>query len=424
MVGGGLATALVRPIPLRAEPAISDMSPVFRLAHSPGLSGNHHHGGIDALIDLFGYHGLKFHRSSITTLTSGPDGVFGPDDVVMMKVNSQWEDRGMTNVDLVRGLSKILLEHPEGFTGEIVFVENAHFRDQDFEGGNAFNWQQHGPNDFPTNAENRTDTFETVINDLKVYGKITGYDWTGIRYVENSNPDDHETDGYFVPSDPTVEGSYARFTTEYGTRINFKYGIWTGSGYDQDRLKLINFPVLKDHSIYKATICCKNYMGVIADNADYHSYLQSRMGLMIGTTRVPDLNVVDAMRPVWTGGPRGYDSTSVEQNMILASADPAALDYHAAKHILYPMSGNSEHHPDNASVFRNYLENARAYLRDMGLPIIPELSDAYVLNRDYESATEAAARAHRDGVLTTQDVEVAVARYEAGMASTEVVPHP
>ena len=43
-------------------------------------------------------------------------------DVVLLKVNAQWKYRGCTNSDVVRGLVQRILEHPDGFAGEVVIA--------------------------------------------------------------------------------------------------------------------------------------------------------------------------------------------------------------------------------------------------------------------------------------------------------------
>ena len=50
------------------------------------------------------------------------------DDVVLIKVNAQWKYRGCTNSDVIRGLVQKILEHPDGFRGEVVIVENGQGR--------------------------------------------------------------------------------------------------------------------------------------------------------------------------------------------------------------------------------------------------------------------------------------------------------
>ena len=50
------------------------------------------------------------------------------DDVVLIKVNAQWKYRGCTNSDLIRGLIQRIREHPGGFRGEVVIIENGQGR--------------------------------------------------------------------------------------------------------------------------------------------------------------------------------------------------------------------------------------------------------------------------------------------------------
>jgi len=67
-----------------------------------------------------GNQGLPFYRSSQETLLSGPSGLIEPNDVVLIKVNAQWKYHGCTNSDLIRGLIQRILDHPDGFNGEVV----------------------------------------------------------------------------------------------------------------------------------------------------------------------------------------------------------------------------------------------------------------------------------------------------------------
>jgi hypothetical protein len=66
---------------------------------------------------------------------------------------------------------------------------------------------------------------------------------------------------------------------------------------------------------------------------------------MMVSVRPPVLNLVDA---IWTSHQSitGYpESATVRTNQLLASQDPVAADYWAAKYILYPIDQNSRHHP-------------------------------------------------------------------------------
>lgn len=358
--------------------ASTDAMDVFRVDGFTGLTGTGHHDGFDELVQLLGRHGVYFYKSDRASATSSPQGIIGPSDVVMIKVNSQWDRRGMTNVDLVQGVIASILSHPDGFQGEVVVVENVQpLRRPSFPkpDGNAFNWQR------TTNAEDRSRTFEQVATELSAQGKVSCFDWTTLRSILTWPEDDHETNAYHRPDrNIAVAACYPRFTTQYGTRINFRDGIWTGENYDQDHLKLINIPVLKDHSIYNVTACVKHYMGVVIDY--YHSSFVSNCGIMMTTTRVPDLNVLDCTYVGTSNGPGVGDSGATRQDILLAGTDPIAVDYYAAKNILYPLTNRSTHNPDPASGRRNsvqqYLENARLALGDAGFRTVTGLEDAAV----------------------------------------------
>jgi hypothetical protein len=51
----------------------------------------------------------------------------GPEDVVLIKVSAQWWNQGMTNVAAVRRVIEHVLALP-GFGGEVLVIENTHFR--------------------------------------------------------------------------------------------------------------------------------------------------------------------------------------------------------------------------------------------------------------------------------------------------------
>jgi hypothetical protein len=109
--------------------------------------------------------GLKFYRSEAQRVDSGPDGIIGADDVVLIKVNAQWECRGMTNTDVVRGVIRRILDHPDGFIGEVVIVEQA---------------QQ---TDYLTNVEERLTCVEVLMAELSpALGVHTGPGTAGVCY--------------------------------------------------------------------------------------------------------------------------------------------------------------------------------------------------------------------------------------------------
>ncbi len=146
--------------------------------------------------------------------------------------------------------------------------------------------------------------------------------------------------------------SYPCFTTSGGRRIELKEGIWNGEGFDVN-LKLINFPVLKHHDQggSEITAALKNFYGVVSmadGQVGYRHYvgLGETCGKMVASIRTPVLNILDA---IWVSHAslKGYPvHTTFRTNQILVSQDPVALDYWAAKHIMYPVDSNWRHHPD------------------------------------------------------------------------------
>jgi len=336
---------------------------------------------VRALIELMGEHGLKFYRSSRVSPVSGPDGLIARDDVVIIKVNSQWNERGGTNTDLVKALIRAILEHPDGFVGEIVIADNGQAQYGSYGRGGSLSWDRN-------NAEDITQSMEKVAQQFAAQGyKVSTYLWDEItlKRVREYSEGDLE-DGYVVYERPDpytgVIVSYPKFRTKYGTYVSFKLGVWdprTGA-YNSSRLKVINVPVLKTHAIYGVTACVKHYMGVVSDRLTNHnphnSVGRGGMGTVMAETRYPVLNIVDAIwiNPHPRGGPATPYSEAVRVNVIAASTDPVALDYWAAKYILMQAASRlgyrdlSSMDPDNtqAGSFGYWLRLSAEALRRAG----------------------------------------------------------
>ncbi|MDY6794524.1 MAG: DUF362 domain-containing protein, partial [Actinomycetota bacterium] len=314
-----------------------DSHDIFVVNHVPAPQpGDQHHQGVDALVRFLAEGETPFYDSSADWPGAGEDGLIKPDDVVLVKVNAAWDQRGMTNTDVVRGLITAVLDHPDGFTGEVVVVENC-------EGGEDYN---HTYN----NAEYIYHSFQSVVNSYGDPGKVSSSSWWS--FTDNLVGEFETGDfrqGYVWLGDNV---SYPKFTTGRGTHISLKNGIWTGSGYDKSRLKLINVPVLKSHNAAGVTACIKHYMGVpsihMTTDVHYDLIYQGYTARVMNETIYPCLNVVDAIwvSPSHPDGPAGPYSKAVRTNVLLAGTDPVALDYYAGKYILYPVSGYGRHDPD------------------------------------------------------------------------------
>lgn len=296
---------------------------------------------VRALIGLMGEHGLKFYRSDRVTTVSGPEGLIARDDVVIIKVNSQWNERGGTNTDLVKSLIQAILEHPDGFLGEVVIADNGQAQYGSYGRGGSLDWDRN-------NAEDITQSMEKVAQYFAAQGyRVSTYLWDEItlKKVREYSEGDLE-DGYVVYDEPDPDTgvivSYPKFKTKYGTYISFKLGVWDpeARAYNGSKLKVINVPVLKTHSIYGVTACVKHYMGVVSDRLTNHnphnSIGRGGMGTVMVETRYPVLNIIDAIwvNPHPRGGPATSYDEAVRVNAIAASTDPVALDYWASKYIL------------------------------------------------------------------------------------------
>jgi hypothetical protein len=308
----------------RRQPA-STFSDIYAVRGTTGADG-----GFQRLIESMRERGPSFYS------------LIGHDDVVIIKVNSQWDERGGTNTDLVKAIIESILGHPEGFTGEVVVADNGQAQYGASGRGGDLDWQSN-------NAIDKSQSIKKVADRFSTRYRVSTVSWdrlTMTRVAEYSEGDPR--DGYVVDASPSPQTgiivSYPKFQTRYGTRISFKKGTWNpaSGSYDSERLKVINVPVLKSHMIYGVTASVKHYMGVVSDKLTQHAAHRSvgtgGMGTQMAETRFPVLNVLDA---IWINaapgrGPQTTYSQATRTNVIAAARDPVALDYWAAKNILLP----------------------------------------------------------------------------------------
>lgn len=293
---------------------------------------------IPNIINLMGSHGLDFYQSLTSEANQGPLGLIAYNDVILIKINSQWAERGGTNTDLLRELIQAILNHPDGFEGEIVVADNG-------QGIGSLNWSE-------SNAENPSQSVAGVVESFSSIHAVNLYDWQTIRGNEVQEYSDGDmSDGYILYDLPDPETgihvTYPKFQTTDGTYISFKYGIWNGTSFE-NRLKVINFPTLKSHLLYGVTGAVKHYMGVESEGQanpgglgnGHYSIADGGMGTLLAETRYPVLNILDA---IWVNanpwpslqcGPSTSYEEATRVNVLMASTDPIALDYWAAKHVL------------------------------------------------------------------------------------------
>ena len=371
--------------PQRAPAPRSDYTAtLFLVEHAGGPSGTHH-GGIDELLATLGAGGVAFYRSSTSGPESAPDGIVGAADVVLIKVNSQWSQRGGTSTDVLRGIIARVLEHPDGFTGEVVVVENT---------------QNVGTLDWPeANAEDHAQSALDVVQSFATGGyPISALAWDALRSVpvgEYDTGDDR--DGYVVGAfDPGIQAcvSYPKFRTVRGHRVSLARGVWNpGSAtYDVGALTFLNVPVLKCHQIYGVTASVKHHVGTMTTSLATGTHNAVRYGVLgafLAQVRRPDLNILDCVYVLAnpTLGPACTYAQAPRLDKLVAGTDPVALDLWATKNILVPaMQANGftiypKQDPDDpASIFRTYLDATMDELLDAGIDATNDPSRIRVLS--------------------------------------------
>jgi hypothetical protein len=351
--------------------------------------------GVKRLIDLMSDKNQPFYKSAKDEGSQGPDGFIANTDVVLIKVNSQWDERGGTNTDLVKSLIAAIINHPDGWKGEIVVADNGQAQYGGIGKGGSLDWGK-------SNAQDPDQSIQDVVDMYAKY-RVSTYLWDTItinpvqEFAEGDNEDGYVVQTSIIASTGTVV-SYPKFTTPFGTQISFKYGVYKPEieDYDVDRLKVISVPVLKTHMIYGVTGAVKHYMGVPSDKLSaglgyrIHSAVgKGAMGTLMAQTRVPTLNIIDAIyvNAIPKDGPKTPYSHATETNIIAASTDPVAIDYWASKNILCRIASEngdniSTMDPDNTNAwaFGNWLRLSLAELNAAGYPftVDPEKMTVYV----------------------------------------------
>ena len=345
------ADADTQPPPAETPLTPENVSTIFRvngIPTEPFAPGSNRHAGIDALIDLMSRSSLMLYRSSRTSALAGARGLIAADDIVLVKVNAQWKYRGCTNSDVVRGLIQRLLEHPDGFRGEIVIVENGQGRGS-LKCDTASSYG--GDTSVHANANDERHSFVYLVDEIFRDARVSAYllDPIRSRFITDS---DHATDGYRRFENV----SYPCFTTRGGRRVELREGVWNGTNHTAS-LKLVNAPVLKHHDTGGSEItgAVKHFYGLVSmsdgNNTRHYTGLGDTCGKMIASVCTPVLSILDA---IWVShrALTGTPGNAVRVNQLVASQDPVALDYWASKYVLYPIDNNARHAPDFAGIDR------------------------------------------------------------------------
>lgn len=360
---GSLALAASRYASLAEDPQNSMVIRIHNIP-PPDFSLTNRHTGVEALLFTLASQGSAFYKTKALHPLGNPAGLIAADDVVVIKVNAQWKYRGCTNSDVVRGVIQRLLEHPDGFTGEIIIADNG-------QGRGSLNCDttagcDGGTPEVHANAENEAHSFSWLVRTLFHDARVSEKQLDKIRTV--TVPDgDHKTEGFRK----VASTSYACFNSTKGNRVELREGLWDGTAYDSTRLKWINIPVLKDHKDLNATACTKHMYGLFTTHNvgyDFHSpsLAGGNMGDFYCHVRPMTLNILDA---IWVSHASlcGFPAeTTTRVNALVGGFDPIALDAWATRRVLFPISGDPAHDPDSPGFLRSYLLAARDRINSLG----------------------------------------------------------
>ncbi|UCD18573.1 MAG: DUF362 domain-containing protein [Candidatus Zixiibacteriota bacterium] len=357
---------------------------------------------MDTLLSMMETKDIHLYRSA-----EYPSGIVGADNIVIIKGNFQWTSYNTTHTDRVKGLIWQILQHPDGFSGEIIVCDNT----QDLGTGIAEN-------------DNNSDDPDQSIIDVVATFYAKGYPvyclnwytmWATVAW-EYSMGDYY--DGYVYESESKI--SYPKFQTPSGDYyVSLRYGIWNTetSTYDSSQLCIIDFPVLKSHALAGATIAIKNWIGVMTTAYSlgrYGGFMEMHYDYLFGpyalTAKIfaatyPRLTIIDA---AWTTTNGPNDLIWVENTkMLLASTDPVAASWYSAKYMLTPIAALPHHtNPDNPG--GNYNLNL-GYWTDFlvdsaGYDITKDSTAISVYGRELVASEYVCGDATRDGSVNLLDI--------------------
>lgn len=328
--------------------------------------------------------------AKVIELLGGIERLVERDAVVVIKPNVQWWNQGAPNLLALKTFVEMIMDVRGGFTGEVVIAENCH-RGQYPERSEASGW-------LPRFERNSDIAGVFNMNDLsgllkQKYGRrFSTIHWLDVSCGGKRVSGPKDGTGYvycdgtggvpLLSCDNGLTGSahratimtYPVFSTDAGTLVDLRNGVWEKGAYSGRPLRLVVFSALNHHSTYCGmTSAVKNYMGItdLSGGPDpnsngrltgtyynFHSFpfdkwapgpaagmLGKAIGSFLRTVRKADLHITTAE---WTGLASRTDLPAARTRAVLACTDPVALDYHAAKYLLYPNSGIKVHDPDDA----------------------------------------------------------------------------
>ncbi|MEI7542841.1 MAG: DUF362 domain-containing protein [bacterium] len=321
-------------------------------------------GAVDMMVELMDAKGQYFYKT-----TAHPTGLFGSNDVVIIKGNFQWDYRNGTNTDRIKGVIWKLLNHPNGFTGEIVVAD-----DTQLLWGNPVE----GINQQDNNSYFINQSVVDVCNTFKAKGYAVSFRcWAAISNIKVNEYNTGDMNEGYVQTGGLNSENWPKFTTSGGKYVSLRYGVWEGGAYDKGRLSVINFPVLKAHDDFGAVTCAtKCWVGMLSCdasfyNADRHNFFWASSHLVARTHIIVREKIcfIDAEWVARTGPNKAGDVHSYAGKFI-ATTDPVAGDWYASSYILAQVANNANNM--NGSYVGgntyNVLNSVATYLNGQGVP--------------------------------------------------------
>lgn len=133
-------------------------------------------------------------------------------------------------------------------------------------------------------------------------------------------------------------GGTVRFTTENDFSLTDLKGqvlqVWPVSRFYHEADKVINMPVVKNHSLSKCTIAMKNWYGVLGGRRNrLHQEINNSIADLATAIR-PTLTITDATRVLVRNGPTGGNLSDVKvEDTIIAGLDEVALDSYSLQYL-------------------------------------------------------------------------------------------
>ena len=324
----------------------------------------------------------------VIELAGGIGRFVGYDDAVVLKPNGQWPRQGYTHTDCLKALIEVILNRPGGFGGEVIIAEHVHRppppATDNALGGN-YCWNMAAGSNRQNNWPDMN--YFELVNDyhLRGFHNVTAiplYDSGQGDFVAVNGPEGLP-DGKHgwvratyttAANGRTVRLSSAVLRSAYSGRlIDLKNGVWSGGGYNGQRVKLIFLPTLNNHGSYNyedyagPTSALKCHLGIVefagSTGVNLHGVgyntpispqaMGESVGHLITQILAPAFYLTCAE---YTGYRSRTDGTAAHTRTIGLCTDPVTLDYWMCKYVMYPCAAvQTFMNPDNDNNLRRAL---------------------------------------------------------------------